>query len=196
MMKNKEIIKALECCAEGNKCRACCPYDDGDDSCAKCTSKLTKDALALINIQQADIERLKAANQGLLKQRQQSSNSCPFAEDRTANECMGELMKDLLEMLNRKDEEIARLHAVADAELDSIHALGDDYERVLEEQPLLIQKAKEESIKEFAARLKATDMSDLVGEQYINGEIYGYFYSNVFEIKVDNLVKEMTDFKE
>ena len=56
-MTDKEIIKALECCAEGFKCRSTCPYIDEQD----CTSRLFKDAVDLINRQQAEIERLQEA---------------------------------------------------------------------------------------------------------------------------------------
>lgn len=55
-MTDNEIIKALECCMKGNNCGGCCPYDDEDDTCEECTSKLTKDALDLINRQKAEIK--------------------------------------------------------------------------------------------------------------------------------------------
>lgn len=58
-MNVKQIKKALECCMKGNNCGGCCPYDDEDDTCEECTSKLAKDALDLIKVQQAEIERLK-----------------------------------------------------------------------------------------------------------------------------------------
>ena len=58
-MTDTEIIKALECCSIRNHCASSCPYDDEDDTCVECTSKLTKDALALINRQKAEIERLR-----------------------------------------------------------------------------------------------------------------------------------------
>ena len=59
MMTDNEIIKALECCAKGGHCSGCCPYDDDDVDCNNCTSRLTSDALDLINRQKAEIERLK-----------------------------------------------------------------------------------------------------------------------------------------
>ena len=55
---DEEVIKALECCVQGDSCLGCCPYDDGDYDCAHCTSKLARDALNLINRQKAEIERL------------------------------------------------------------------------------------------------------------------------------------------
>ena len=58
-MNENDVIKALECCMKGNNCGGCCPYDDEDDTCEECTSKLAKDALDLIKRQWAEIERLK-----------------------------------------------------------------------------------------------------------------------------------------
>lgn len=60
-MTDNEIIKALECCACGYCYRDGCPLanDDGyDDDISKCTSKLSENALDLVNRQRAEIERL------------------------------------------------------------------------------------------------------------------------------------------
>lgn len=56
---DEEIIKALECCMRGNHCEGYCPYDDEYDDFEECTSKLTKDALDLINRQKAELEDLR-----------------------------------------------------------------------------------------------------------------------------------------
>ena len=58
-MTDEQIIKALECCIQGDQCAYSCPYDDDESDCNKCTSALAKDALDLINRQKAEIERLK-----------------------------------------------------------------------------------------------------------------------------------------
>lgn len=57
-MTDSEIIKALKCCATENKCQEC-PYGAAclDD---KYVSIISKDALDLINRQNAEIERLLA----------------------------------------------------------------------------------------------------------------------------------------
>ena len=55
---DEEVIKALECCMRGNHCGGYCPYDDFEE----CTSKLTKDAIDLINRKKAEIERLQKYN--------------------------------------------------------------------------------------------------------------------------------------
>ena len=58
-MNDSEIIKALECC-----------YKDDCDSCpnnfGNCNANLAKEALDLINRQQAEIERLHSMNQAKL----------------------------------------------------------------------------------------------------------------------------------
>lgn len=55
-----EVIKALECCVCGCCIAKGCPLFDenDDDDIGKCTSELSKNALALINRQKAEIERL------------------------------------------------------------------------------------------------------------------------------------------
>ena len=56
-MTDKDIIKALECCASvDDGCLTDCPLYDGDDSCF---STLLKPILDLINRQQAEIEKLQ-----------------------------------------------------------------------------------------------------------------------------------------
>lgn len=55
-MTDKEIIRALECCISP-ECENC-PYD-GDDLLRPCNHNLMKDALDLINRQQAELDDLK-----------------------------------------------------------------------------------------------------------------------------------------
>ena len=140
------------------------------------------------------------------------------------HDCMKQLLKDVYQehlsderMIERQRTKIVEQQAEIEKKnteidilirkkgtlRDEISELRAEIERFKNEQARLhiiiskmLKEAKTEAIKEFAERLKATDTADLVGEQYINGEIYGYFYSNAFEIKIDNLVKEMTEQKE
>ena len=106
---------------------------------------------------------------------------------------------DALAETNRQNAEIERLQGQIESlnkEYPCIVKMNDYclvYARSLDDYDNLIGDISAEGIKEFAERLKATDTADLVGEQYINGEIYGYFYSNAFETKIDSLVKEMTE---
>ena len=65
--------------------------------------------------------------------------------------------------------EIKRLRALADAELDSIHALGDDYERLLEEESELVEKAMIEAINEFAEKLRENIKARRKAERYGKG---------------------------
>ena len=91
--------------------------------------------------------------------------SCPYNKIETNVMCTVDLMLDTLALINRKDNLIKRitidnkhLKSIVDAELDTIHALGDDYKKVLEEEPKHIQNAKIKVITDFAERLneKAT----------------------------------------
>ena len=54
-MTEREIIKGLECCYTGHGCKDC-PYYCGNEDCPEL---LIKDALDLINRQNAEIERWK-----------------------------------------------------------------------------------------------------------------------------------------
>ena len=56
-MTDKEILEALQSCTNG--CIKKCPYDEMSLDYEKCMSDLMRDALDLINRQQAEIERLK-----------------------------------------------------------------------------------------------------------------------------------------
>lgn len=57
-MRDNEIIKALECCSTATCISNNCPYEKIHDI-PTCTTKLTRDALDLINRLQAENERLK-----------------------------------------------------------------------------------------------------------------------------------------
>lgn len=59
------------------------------------------------------------------------------------------VIKHSLKEYNRQKAEIERLQALADAELDTIHKLGDDYESELEKE----QEIRAETIKEFGKML-------------------------------------------
>lgn len=57
-MTDNEIIKALECCSNGNACQEECPLNDLEDL-AYCMSTLLQNTLDLINRQKAEIEDLQ-----------------------------------------------------------------------------------------------------------------------------------------
>lgn len=73
--------------------------------------------------------------------------------------CRG-LVSALLAIYNRQQAEVEKLKAMVNAELDTIHSLGDDCERVLEEEQDLVKNAKAEAIREFAERLKEEKVWD------------------------------------
>ena len=62
-MTDKEIIKALEICTFNNRSCGDCLYKPETEDEAICMDRLLKDALDLINRQQAEIERLKKCNE-------------------------------------------------------------------------------------------------------------------------------------
>lgn len=66
-MTDNEIIKALECCCFTDDENNCCTCPLSDDSGKLCVGVLVKNALDLINRQQAEIERLQKGNDELGK---------------------------------------------------------------------------------------------------------------------------------
>ena len=61
-MTDKEIIKALECCISNRDCSECVFMGTEIKENTTCEVKMIKYALALINRQQAEIERLEKRN--------------------------------------------------------------------------------------------------------------------------------------
>lgn len=57
MMKDTEILKALEICSSTTSCEGCPYYPEGID--ISCSDQICKDAIELINRQKAEIERLR-----------------------------------------------------------------------------------------------------------------------------------------
>ena len=67
-MKDKEVIKALECCVKGLECKNC-PANPHKGNYGYCTSLLLKAALDLINRQKAEIFKEKNKNSKLRNER-------------------------------------------------------------------------------------------------------------------------------
>ena len=66
-MTDKDIIKALECCGSEFECHNGCPYyHNGQFSCRDLS--IYRDALALINRQQAEIERLEENEKTVIRE--------------------------------------------------------------------------------------------------------------------------------
>ena len=92
------------------------------------------------------------------------------------------LLKQTIDIINRQKAEIEMLQAVADAELDTIHKLGDDYERALEKTQELVKKAKAEAVKELQKRIH---------EKLHEAEMNGVYDLVVTKDMFDDAVKEM-----
>ena len=116
------------------------------------------------------------------------ANSNLFAENALLKEKVKTLETELKNITNvatkfeaecsQQDAEIERLKAelehqkaIASAELDTIHKLGEDYRRALEEEQQHIREAKVEAVKEVGKRImdsgydrivSATDVLDIV----------------------------------
>ena len=85
--------------------------------------------------------------------------------------------------------EIKRLQAVADAELDSIHALGDDYERLLEEESELVEKARIGAINEFAERV----YENIKARRKAENSNFAKLRYGICLLEIDNVKKEMLE---
>lgn len=98
-----------------------------------------------------------------------SCATCKYdADTLTSSECMGALMKDCLDLINRQKAEIERLNI----ECQSMRNAANSYK-------MHYETAKSEAIKEFAEKLKNCFA--------ISGD-----YLDIINI-IDNLVKEMTE---
>ena len=79
-MTDNEVIKALECCSTATCISNNCPYEKIHDI-PTCATKLTRDALDLINRQKAEIERLRYNLEAMLDERADHSEAYKeFAE--------------------------------------------------------------------------------------------------------------------
>lgn len=154
---NKEIKKALECCIFGD-CQGCL-YGDTDQR--HCKDDLMRNALDLINRQQAEIDGFRNRQKPTAASGYKIENGkVVFFTDmfdgyRHEYETLDEIVKTLNELLQEcyiKDELV-----------------------------LALKTAKAEAIKEFAERLK--------GE--MSGRHCMYFNYEITNVIVDNLVKEM-----
>ena len=98
----------------------------------------------------------------------ETCGECPYAECPTRKGCVGEMVKDALDLINRQKAEIERWQSANFENLDLIHDLKG-----------LLKQAKSEAIKEFAERLKTY------------GRVEEDGCKTVLIAIIDNLVKEM-----
>jgi phage host-nuclease inhibitor protein Gam len=161
-MENKEIIKALECCGDEEELHWCteCPYYDKENDF--CQEDLHRDAIDLINRQQAEnenyshnIKNLTAENMQLHAEIKRL-NSCVKSEDEVRAIMKSQMTPMVKEIVNEQINVAAKL-------------------------------ARAEAIKEFAERLKLHTY--IVSDESQTGIINRYSVVTVNQI--DNLVKEM-----
>ena len=197
-MTDKEIIKALECCIKPTNGCENCPYYKKEE----CFDMAKRDALNLINRQQAEIQALRE-NIHNRKSRENKLRSKIKSFKATINELQHEreiLIEDIhhsADQINEQIEEIEKQKRNTDVVIENYQNLCDRY-----------IEARAEAIKEFAERLKEeittrivelkATKSKYVKENYkclsceyiakIRGEIE--FLESLKEF-IDNLVKEM-----
>ena len=103
----------------------------------------------------------------------ETCGECPYVECPTRKGCVGEMVKDALDLINRQKAEIERLQ--------------NAYKQCAWERDIFLDElktAKSEAIKDFAERLK---------EEATVDDDSTWWVAN---IDIDNLVKEMTEGKE
>ena len=159
-MTHDELMKALECCVNGDPCKEC-PVQ----GCATCVDSLLETAKN--TIERKD-EALTTIKQEFASQFEANSNL--FAENTLLKEKVKTLETELKNITNvatkfeaecsQQDAEIERLKAelehqkaIASAELDSLHKLGDDYEKVLEDEQKHIREAKRKAVMRFCQQI-------------------------------------------
>lgn len=109
-MKNAdEIKKGLECCGAGNHCKGYCPYDGRCASIEGCTSRLSRDTLALI--QQLE-SKLNQAVEDIRMLGRTGEFICPVCAhynhgEGTSGECVKCLTGDGFRWRGEKEEEHA-----------------------------------------------------------------------------------------
>ena len=117
--------------------------------------------------------------------------ACHYNSERH-DECMRHLIKDACEAGHTDEIIIEDQQTTIRKQKAEIERLQKDKADIIDAVEYRINQAKESAYKEFAEKLKTTDLSGTVGEKYVNGEMYGYFHNGAFERIVDNLLAELT----
>lgn len=176
-MTDKEIIQALECCIKLTSDCDNCPYYGYDDD-LQCFDMSKRDALNLINRQQAEIESIKKIVGELTYHlRNDMTSVTRYVKHKKENK-----PKHLkMQYFNQKHIEYQEL---AEKAVNNIlKYLNENQKLRIVENPHnnICENIKAEAIKEFAEKVKAN-----------KGKLFNYiFSSNGFDEQIDNLVKEM-----
>lgn len=174
-MTDEQIVRALECCVEGDTfCYGCgedCPFIDVD----MCTVILRRETLDLIKRKDEELRRMR--------------NAAEYYKEKT---------KALKKELQEANSETARLKVEAEesyrqAEADINANIADGGTSC----HWCIDKHRAEAVREFAERLKAVPIKcglPLLGLS-TKEEIEDYFNDIMMQVgnAVNNLVKEMTE---
>ena len=124
-MTDNEIIKALECYSTASCISKQCPYEKMHDI-PKCTTKLTKDALDLINRQKAELQKAKAE----LKEATEKFN------------CQQYVYADLSDIIKEKN-----------AEIEKLQTDNSSMQSTLAKMSMGVEQAKAEAIKELLDKI-------------------------------------------
>ena len=180
-MTDAEIMKALKCCkVEFENCEKC-PYGGIDCLTEKGESLIMRDALDLINRQQAEIEKLNVELVGM----RGACESYKIHYDNAQAE-IERLQKIIVGFM----DEVGTWSNKYDVDISNIHKLP-----ILAKEDYNIKnKIKSEAIKKFAERLKKKASSIVTSCQ--GYEIYETKQYQISAINFDNLVKEMTEVSE
>ncbi len=90
-MTDNEIIKALECCGEEDKCKECPYYNKGNFKCLN--YKFFKDLLDLINRQKAEVRKYKNCYEQVKWERDLFEEQCKTAKAEAIKEVTSKIEK-------------------------------------------------------------------------------------------------------
>ncbi len=120
----EQIVKALECCRDFGDC-SLCPYENATFADElDCTEKLHTDALALINRQKAEIERLAdRSHKCIYLSDEESMEYCvdgPCPHYKTEAKIKAEAIKEFAERLKKRYSSIPMWGTVAVAFMEDV----------------------------------------------------------------------------
>lgn len=115
---------------------------------------------------------------------------CPFID---VDNCTFILRRETLALIKRQQEEIERLKQTPKC----VFAYDGETLEYCVEGPCSAEKTIEtiraEAVREFAEKLKETNLYEFIEEYFDNAELCYEVRSDLFNDFVDNLVKEMTE---
>ena len=178
-MTDEQIVKALECCDQEDKCHEC-PYDLKcyDD---KYKSIIAKDALELINHQKAEIEQKDVVIKGLEK----ALENVTIEADRLLKECESKEKAYTDEYILRKElkAEIERLQSINEI-LESAFVAECDLSACPRKKEI-----RDEAIEDALNRAKKR-----IGDSHFQN--YGLAIMEIMEVEKETIDKIMREAEE